>query len=106
MKKFLVIVMLLALVTTGIFANGQKEAEAKTGFKIGYCSNNFNDTFQTYINAAAEAYVKENSDLSITLVDAQEDVIRQQDLVNTLIAQGVDALIVVPVDTSAMSAIT
>ncbi len=44
--------------------------------------------------------------MSISLVDAQEDVIRQQDLVNTFLAQGVDALVVVPVDTSAMEAIT
>jgi inositol transport system substrate-binding protein len=44
--------------------------------------------------------------LEITVQDAQEDVVRQQDQVNTMIEQGVDALVVVPVDTSAMGPIT
>jgi len=105
MKKTIAVVAMLVLMTAVVFAGGQQEGESSV-FKIGFCSNNFNDTFQTYINAAAEDYVNSQGDLTISMVDAQEDVIRQQDMVNTLIAQGVDALIVVPVDTSAMDAVT
>lgn len=86
-------------------AAGQAGTEGKT-YKVGYCINNFNDTFQTYIVDALKAYIKENGGVELLTSDAQEDVVRQQDNVNSLIAKGVDALIVVPVDTSAMEPIT
>jgi inositol transport system substrate-binding protein len=54
---------------------------------------------------AAKKFYVDKSDVELVLQDAQEDVIRQQDLVNTLISQGVKALIVVPVNTSAMEPI-
>ncbi len=105
MKKIIVLLVLLLCMTGVVFSAGQKDS-GSGGFTIGFVSNNFNDTFQTYINKAAEDFVNETSDLNITFADAQEDVIKQQDLVNTFIAKGVDALIVVPVDTSAMDPIT
>ncbi|MBO0418655.1 substrate-binding domain-containing protein [Vagococcus fluvialis] len=72
---------------------------------VGYAINNLNDTFQTYILEAAKDKAKEN-DMNIRVENAKEDLIAQQDQVNTLIQNGVDALIVVPVDTSAMDPIT
>lgn len=72
-------------------------------FKIGYVCNNFNDTFQTYIVDAARDYVAKNPGISLEVTDAQEDTVRQNDQVNTFIASGVDALIVVPVNTSAVN---
>jgi inositol transport system substrate-binding protein len=105
MKKLLVLAVMIALTTGMLFAGAQGEADSD-GYKVGYVCNNFNDTFQTYVMAAAEDYFADKDDVTLTLQDAQEDVIRQQDLVNTFIAQGVDALIVVPVDTSAMGPIT
>jgi len=104
MRKGLVVVMMLALIAGAVFAGGQQDA-AKSGFKVGYVCNSFNDTFQTYVMDAAKAYYDKVADVEIILQDAQEDVIRQQDLVNTFIAQKIDALIVVPVDTSAMAPI-
>ncbi|MCX7024480.1 MAG: sugar ABC transporter substrate-binding protein [Spirochaetes bacterium] len=73
--------------------------------KIGYICNNFNDTFQTYVMDAAKKFFAGKADVELILQDAQEDVIRQQDLVNTLISKGVKALIVVPVNTGAMEPI-
>jgi len=72
---------------------------------IGYAINNMNDTFQTYIVDAAKAKAEEYG-YKIEIQDSQEDVVRQQDQVKTMINNGVDALIVVPVDTSAMEPIT
>lgn len=99
-----------AATTTAKAATEDTTAAATTAsekvFKVGYCINNFNDTFQTYIEKAVEDYIKVNPDLTLVTADAQEDVVKQQDQVNTFIAQGVDALIVVPVDTSAMDPIT
>ncbi|WFA10131.1 sugar ABC transporter substrate-binding protein [Tissierella sp. Yu-01] len=107
-KKFVSLVLLIVMLAV-VFSACTQETPASTGgdtFKIGYSCNNFNDTFQTYIVDAAKAYVTENSDLTIDVQDAQEDVIKQQDQINAFIEQGVNALIVVPVDTSAMEPIT
>lgn len=112
MKKRFVSLVLLIMTLAVVFSACTQQAStppASSGgdsFKIGYSCNNFNDTFQTYIVDAAKAYVTENSDLTIDVQDAQEDVIKQQDQINAFIEQGVDALIVVPVDTSAMEPIT
>ncbi|MBO0428597.1 substrate-binding domain-containing protein [Vagococcus fluvialis] len=98
------LVLLLAVVLLG--ACGKGDAGKSDGkMTVGYAINNLNDTFQTYILEAAKDKAKEN-DMSIRVENAKEDLIAQQDQVNTLIQNGVDALIVVPVDTSAMDPIT
>ncbi|MFH2113360.1 MAG: sugar ABC transporter substrate-binding protein [Spirochaetota bacterium] len=103
MKRAMVLLLVVAMVATGAFAAGGKEASGKV--KVAYVCNNFNDTFQTYVMEAAKQFFADKADMELVLQDAQEDVIRQQDLVNTLISQGVKALIVVPVDTNAMAPI-
>lgn len=75
------------------------------GKKVGYAINNLNDTFQTYILDAAKAEAKAQG-YEVRVENAKEDLIAQQDQVNTLIQNGVSALVVVPVDTSAMDPIT
>lgn len=98
------LVLLLAVVLLGACGKGNAgKSEGK--MTVGYAINNLNDTFQTYILEAAKDKAKEN-DMSIRVENAKEDLIAQQDQVNTLIQNGVDALIVVPVDTSAMDPIT
>ncbi len=72
---------------------------------IGYASSNMNDTGQTFVADGAKTYAEENG-IEIVIQDAQEDVVRQQDQVKAMIEQGVDALVVVPVDTAAMGPIT
>lgn len=102
MRKSIAIAVVLLLCGGLAFAGSEGDGD---GLEVGYVCNNFNDTFQTYVMDAAREYFDEIEDVTLTLQDAQEDVIRQQDLVNTFIAQGVDGLIVVPVDTSAMEPI-
>lgn len=103
MKKF----MLVCCAVAAVFLAGCAKSEASDSVKIGYCINNFNDTFQTYIVDACEKYLTANHpNVEFITADSREDVIQQQDQINSLITQGVDALIVVPVDTSAMDPIT
>lgn len=106
MKKMIqyigVLVISLFLVGCG---NKSNDEESQSKEQIGYAINNLNDTFQTYILDAAKASAKENS-YGIRVENAKEDLIAQQDQVNTLIQNGVKALVVVPVDTSAMEPIT
>lgn len=97
-----ILVISLFLVACG---KDNNESKGDSKDQIGYAINNLNDTFQTYILDAAKASAKEN-DLGIRVENAKEDLIAQQDQVNTLIQNGVKGLVVVPVDTSAMGPIT
>ena len=98
------LVLLLAVVLLGACGKGDT-GKSDGKMTVGYAINNLNDTFQTYILEAAKEKAKEN-DMSIRVENAKEDLIAQQDQVNTLIQNGVNALVVVPVDTSAMDPIT
>ncbi|QEJ98130.1 substrate-binding domain-containing protein [Treponema phagedenis] len=107
-KKAGLILVALSLLFVGC---SEKEETAQTdtkksgSFVVGYCINNLNDTFQTYILDAAKQTIT-GAGGQIEVTDATEDAIKQQDQVNSFIAKGVDGLIVVPVDTSSMDAIT
>jgi inositol transport system substrate-binding protein len=110
MKKILAILLVLVL-ALGMFTacgGGAKEEApaADTATKtIGFAQCNLNDTFQTYVVDAATAKATELG-YKLDVQDAQEDVVKQQDQVNAMIEQGYDAIMVVPVDTSAMGPIT
>ncbi|MDR1212109.1 MAG: substrate-binding domain-containing protein [Spirochaetaceae bacterium] len=83
--------------------------QGKTGdskILIGYVITNMNDTFQGYILDEFRGYFADKPQYTLEFQDAQEDVVKQQDHVNTLITKGAKALVVVPVNTSAMAPIT
>lgn len=111
MKKILAILLVLVLALGMFTACGGSKDDGKSGGDkaatktIGFASCNMNDTFQTYVVDAATAKAKELG-YKLDVLDAQEDVVKQQDQVNTMIEQGYKAIIVVPVDTSAMGPIT
>lgn len=98
-KKFMVVLlslMLVLVISSAVFA--------QETFKIGYACNNFNDTFQTVIEGYAKA-LAEKEGVEYVYADGGEDILKQQDQINAFIAEGVDALIVVPIDTSAVEPI-
>ncbi len=105
MKKILIVMLVLVMVLGTFTACGGAKEPAAKGFTIGYASSNLNDTGQTFIADAATAYATENN-ITIDVQDAQEDVVKQQDQVKAMIEKGVNAILVVPVDTSAMGPIT
>lgn len=114
-KKKLAVTLSLALTLAGLAAcgaNGEHKDEKagtdekSTGkVKIGYVINNLNDTFQTYILEAAKEYAKEN-DIELMVENAEEDTIKQQDKVMSLLQKEVQGIVIVPTDTSAMEPIT
>jgi inositol transport system substrate-binding protein len=71
---------------------------------VGFVSANFNDTGQVFIKDGAKAKAAELG-IEFREADAQEDVIKQQDLVQAFITEKVDVMIVVPVSTDAMDPI-
>ena len=102
----------VAVLTAVLLGCTKKEADMsqssetkKSGFTVGYCINNLNDTFQTYILEAAKETITAAGGM-VEVNDAAEDTIKQQNQVNSFIAKGVSGLIVVPVDTGSMDAIT
>jgi inositol transport system substrate-binding protein len=108
MKRILILMLILALALGTFTACGGGETDAPEeteGVTIAYLSSNMNDTGQTFIADGAVAYAEANG-ITIDIQDAQEDVVKQQDQVNAMIEKGVDAILVVPVDTSAMGPIT
>ena len=100
MKKM----MAIFLTVMSSFALGTMASAAPAKLKIGYSCNNFNDTFQTYIVDAARTAANE-AGVTLEVLDAQEDDIRQQDQIHNLLQNGVDALIVVPVNTASVQPI-
>lgn len=104
----LITIMLLAFVGC---ANSNKADDvgddAVTKVKIGVSIANFDDTFLTYMMDGMKAYAGQNTDaIEIVFVDAKEDMAKQMDQVENFIVQQMDAIIIVPVDTSATDPMT
>lgn len=75
--------------------------EAKK-IKIGVSISNFDDTFLMYMKDGMDAYAKNlGPDVEITYVDAKEDAAKQLSQVENFISQGMNAVVVVPVNTEA-----
>ena len=83
----------------------ETEAPATGGAKIGVTIANFDDTFLTYMMDGMKAYGAEKG-ADMEFVDAKEDMAKQMDQVENFIVQQKDAIIVVPVDTSAAGPMT
>lgn len=98
MKKILLSGAALLVASTMAFA-----APVKVGVSIA----NFDDTFLTYMMDGMKAYAKANPDaVELTFTDAKEDMAKQLDQVENFIVQKMDAIIIVPVDTSATAPMT
>jgi inositol transport system substrate-binding protein len=101
-KRYRVIVALMVAAGIALLAGcSKKNADGK--IRIGYVCVNFNDTRQVYVMNEFKDYFADKPEYELILVDSQEDVIKQQDQVNTLISQGVKILVVVPANVEAVS---
>lgn len=118
MKKLLAIVMAGAMALSLVACGGSSApassaapaapaasseaapAEAPAGGKVGICIYKFDDNFMTtYRNALQK--ILEDKGYEVTVVDGNNDQAKQTEQINTFITQGVDALIINPVMTSA-----
>lgn len=76
------------------------EEQVAAGGTIGVCIYQFTDAFMTtYRNALQE--ILEGKGYTVSVVDGANDQAKQNEQINTFITQGVDALIINPVMTSA-----
>lgn len=70
---------------------------------IGVAMSSFDDNFLTILRLAMQSSAEGKPDIQLQFEDAQTDIGRQLDQVNNFVAQGLDAIIVNPVDASATS---
>jgi inositol transport system substrate-binding protein len=107
MKKA-VLVLLAAVLAAGILVTTacKKKEQGTQKILIGFARSESNDTWLSYLHDAFAAEFANKPEYEIVWSDGQNDVTRQQDNVNAMIAQGIKALAIVPVDTSAMSPIS
>ena len=102
--KCLLIVLCIVSILSTIGCQGKDKGTKK--IVIGFVRSESNDTWLSYLHDAFADYFKDKPDYEILWGDGQNDVTRQQDNVNALISQGVQALVIVPVDTSAAGPMT
>ena len=120
MKKFLALVlagaMALSLAACGNSSSGSSAASAAAsaassaaasagesvpaGGTIGVCIYKFDDAFMTTYRNALQS-ILEGKGYKVSIVDGNNDQAKQNEQINTFITQGVDALIINPVMTSA-----
>lgn len=94
MKRLLLGAAMFATCTSSALA-------ASIGVSVAYFDDNFLTTMRNAMQAEAEAHGHE-----IQFLDAQGDIGRQLSQTQTLAAQGVDAIIINPVDTAATGKMT
>lgn len=111
----LAVVLCLSFVACGSSASSAPASQAASaseavssavpaGGKVGICIYKFDDAFMTVYRTALQEMLEEKG-YEVTVVDGNNDQAKQTEQINTFITQGVDALIVNPVMTSAAAQI-
>ncbi|PTM57905.1 sugar ABC transporter substrate-binding protein [Desmospora activa] len=96
--------IVLVLVSVGLLSGcGQIGAGSNgDGIVIGAAMPVFDDKWLSYLYDAINQYDKEHDDVEVSMVDAKNDSSKQLEQVEKFIVQGVDAIVITPVDTSAV----
>ncbi|MBN2617294.1 MAG: sugar ABC transporter substrate-binding protein [Spirochaetales bacterium] len=99
MKKIVVMITLFAMMATSVFANGQKEKEKVDDghFLFGATYMTMNNPFFVYLNEGIKEVVEANGD-KLVAFDPALDQAKQIAQIEDMIAQGVDAIFLNPVD--------
>jgi ABC-type sugar transport system substrate-binding protein len=96
MRKVLLVIALLAL-------GACNRSKTTT---IGVSMALFDDNFLTVLRNGMQSYAQTLDAVSLQVEDAQNDVAKQLSQIQNFISQGVDAILVIPVDTDATPAMT
>src|ERR1700758_4885314 len=89
MKRTLLVLAAATILSSPAFAT-----------KIGVSMDKFDDNFLTVLRNGMADYAKTLPGVTVQIEDAKDDVSKQLSQVQNFIANGVDAIIVNPVDTS------
>jgi inositol transport system substrate-binding protein len=98
--------VLVPAVAMFTMAMGTTPAMAQKKVKIGVAMALFDDVWLTYVRDAMTAWGKKHPDVDLTIVDANNDTNKQVGQVENFLAEGVDAVVILPVDTAATGPMT
>jgi len=94
--------MILVFVFGFLTGCGVQADQDKNKIVIGAAMPTFDDKWLSYLYDAIQQYDQEHKEVEVKMVDAKNDSSKQLTQVETFLAEGVDAIIIVPVDTSAV----
>jgi inositol transport system substrate-binding protein len=94
----------IALMTMALGGVPARAAESKV--KIGVSMALFDDVWLTLVRNAITKWGSEHPDVDLTIVDANNDSAKQTGQVENFLAQGMDAIVILPVDTAATGPMT
>jgi inositol transport system substrate-binding protein len=100
-KAFLPSIVVMAIALSSLPAPA---AEPKV--KIGVSLTMFDDVFITNVRDAMTKWAQAHPDADLTMVDANNDTAKQVGQVENFLAQGKDAVVILPVDTTATGPMT
>jgi inositol transport system substrate-binding protein len=103
MKLVKVFLPAIALMT---MAMGNIPALADQKVKIGVAMALFDDVWLTLVRDSMTKWAKNHPDVELTIVDASNDTAKQTGQVENFLAQGMDAIVILPVDTAATGPMT
>jgi inositol transport system substrate-binding protein len=98
MKKLLLLLLVLAFPL--------QSAQAQKKVKIGVTMALFDDVWLTTVRDAMSKWGAAHKDIELTIVDAKNDTNKQVGQVENFLAQGMDAIVILPVDTAATGPMT
>jgi ribose transport system substrate-binding protein len=98
-KKLVLIGLVLIIATGSLYAGGKSGGAggAKKGYTFGFTCMDQMNPFFTYMEKEVRKAIEANGD-SLISYDPAMDVMKQIDQVNDMISQGIDAMLLNPVD--------
>jgi inositol transport system substrate-binding protein len=100
LKIFLPAIAMLAMTMGGT------PSQAADKVRIGVAMALFDDVWLTYVRDAMTKWGAAHPEVELTIVDAANDTAKQVGQVENFLAQGMDAVIILPVDTAATGPMT
>lgn len=105
MKKVLLVVAIVAMLVSPVFASGEQESGEKETYKIGAAVYGLQAEYMRLWTTALERHPDVQSGLiEITVFDGQYDASVQQSQFEAMVTQGFDGAIFVPIDAEAGAA--
>ena len=93
----------LAVLAIGLAA---APAPAADKVKIGVTMALFDDVWLTFVRDSITKWAQKKGDIDLTIVDAKNDTAKQVGQVENFLAQKMDAIVILPVDTAATGPMT
>ena len=99
-------VLLPVFAVTAMVLGGTFALAAQSKVKIGVTLAMFDDVFITNVRDAMTKWASTHPDVELAIVDAAGDTAKQVGQVENFLAQGMDAVVILPVDTTATGPMT